>query len=68
MVSDTGSNSIGKSTFLMVLDFVFGGENYVMRSTDIQEEISVHTIEFVFEFERYEKAHYFRAQQVIIWL
>jgi hypothetical protein len=59
MGSDTGSNSIGKSTFLMVLDFVFGGEDYVMRSTDVQEEISVHTIKFVFEFERDENLHYF---------
>ena len=23
--SNTGSNSIGKSTFLMIIDFVFGG-------------------------------------------
>ena len=31
---ETGSNSIGKSTFLMIVDFVFGGNDYVTRSLD----------------------------------
>ena len=48
---ETGSNSIGKSTFLMILDFVFGGDDYVFKSTDVQEAIKVHTIEFMFEFD-----------------
>lgn len=26
--SSDGSNAIGKSTFLLILDFVFGGDNY----------------------------------------
>lgn len=29
---DNGSNSIGKSTFLMILDFVFGGSDYVKNA------------------------------------
>ena len=49
--SQSGANSIGKSTFLMILDFVFGGEDYVFRSTDVQEAIQVHVIEFMFEFD-----------------
>lgn len=49
--SESGSNSIGKSTFLMILDFVFGGDDYVFKSTDVQEAIKVHTIEFIFEFD-----------------
>lgn len=49
--SQSGANSIGKSTFLMILDFVFGGEDYVFRSTDVQEAIQVHVIEFIFEFD-----------------
>ena len=49
--SQSGSNSIGKSTFLMILDFVFGGEDYIFRSTDVQEAIQVHVIEFMFEFD-----------------
>ena len=28
MGSASGSNSIGKSTFLMIIDFVFGGDDY----------------------------------------
>ena len=34
---DNGSNSIGKSTFLMVLDFVFGGTDYVKKCVDVQD-------------------------------
>ena len=48
---DNGSNSIGKSTFLMILDFVFGGSDYVKKCTDIQENVKSHTINFAFEFD-----------------
>lgn len=48
---DNGSNSIGKSTFLMILDFVFGGTDYVKKCTDVQENVSDHTICFSFEFD-----------------
>lgn len=48
---DNGSNSIGKSTFLMILDFVFGGSDYVKKCTDVQENVKEHTIKFTFEFE-----------------
>lgn len=48
--SDSGSNSIGKSTFLMVIDFIFGGTDYVDKLTDVQAEVGVHTIFFTFEF------------------
>lgn len=39
----SGSNSIGKSTFLMIIDFVFGGNDYVNKSTDVQRNIGKHT-------------------------
>lgn len=29
--SETGSNSIGKSTFLMILDYAFGGMDYIEK-------------------------------------
>ncbi len=58
--SESGSNSIGKSTFLMILDFVFGGDDYVLKSTDVQEAIKVHTIEFMFEFDG-ESFYYSRS-------
>lgn len=48
---DQGSNSIGKSTFLMIVDFVFGGKDYVMKSSDIQRNIGNHEIKFCFIFD-----------------
>lgn len=54
---DIGSNSIGKSTFLMIIDFVYGGKDYMKLSTDIQKNVGVHVIKFCFEFN--EKKFYF---------
>ncbi|MCW6665278.1 DUF2326 domain-containing protein [Aerococcaceae bacterium NML191219] len=51
MGNDTGANSIGKSTFLMIIDFIFGGEDYITKSVDTQEEIGIHSFEFIFEFD-----------------
>lgn len=51
MGNDTGANSIGKSTFLMIIDFIFGGEDYIKKSIDTQEEVGPHSFEFVFEFD-----------------
>lgn len=48
---DNGSNSIGKSTFLMILDFVFGGTDYVKKCVDVQENVKEHTICFAFDFD-----------------
>lgn len=48
---DNGSNSIGKSTFLMILDFVFGGKDYVNKCTDVQTNVQEHNINFTFEFD-----------------
>lgn len=47
---DNGSNSVGKSTFLMILDFVFGGKDYVNKCLDVQENVGEHIINFTFEF------------------
>lgn len=48
------SNSIGKSTLLMILDFVFGGEDYVKKCQDVQENVLEHTINFTFLFDGQE--------------
>lgn len=56
---DNGSNSIGKSTFLMILDFVFGGKDYVKKCTDVQRSVLDHTINFTFEFDG-KKYHFAR--------
>ncbi|WP_317368349.1 DUF2326 domain-containing protein [uncultured Tyzzerella sp.] len=45
------SNSIGKSTLLMILDFVFGGDDYIKKCADVQENVLEHTINFTFEFK-----------------
>lgn len=48
--TETASNSIGKSTFLMILDFIFGGDDYTNLLDDVQDEVGSHTIKFMFEF------------------
>lgn len=48
------SNSIGKSTFLMIIDFCFGGDDYPRKEIDTILNIGHHTIHFVFEFENKE--------------
>jgi len=44
------SNSIGKSTFLLVVDFAFGGNSYVENAPDVQKNVGSHIIQFAFEF------------------
>nr|DAM30617.1 MAG TPA: putative ATPase [Caudoviricetes sp.] len=53
----SGTNSIGKSTFLMIIDFVFGGTDYVKKDLDVQKNVGPHIIKFAFEFN--DKNYYF---------
>ncbi len=55
--SSGGSNAIGKSTFLWIIDYAFGGENYYAISDDIKKNVGTHTIYFTFQFG--EQPHYF---------
>lgn len=55
--SDNGANSIGKSTFLLILDFIFAGDDYVNEATDVIENVGNHVIEYQFVFD--DKAYYF---------
>ncbi|MFI3330088.1 MAG: DUF2326 domain-containing protein [bacterium] len=48
--NDNAENSIGKSTFLMILDYVFGGSDYIKKSKDVITNVGEHTICFMFEF------------------
>ncbi len=48
--TETGTNSIGKSTFLLVLDFVFGGEDYLTKASDVHSHVGRHVVKFVLEF------------------
>ena len=59
---DRGSNSIGKSTLLMIIDFVFGGNDYVDKQKDVQQEFPGHTIQFAFEWGG--QRHYFSRSTV----
>ena len=43
------NNSIGKTTFLLIVDFVFGGESYL--NSDAITKVGSHTINFMFEFD-----------------
>ena len=47
--TNTADNSIGKSTFMLVVDFVFGGSTYA-KSTDILNNVDPHNICFKFEY------------------
>jgi hypothetical protein len=57
-----GTNSIGKSTFLMIVDFVFGGDDYIKKSLDMQRQIGRHVIKFAFRFNG--QMHYFSRDTV----
>lgn len=48
------SNSIGKSTFLMILDFVFGGDDYIHKCAAVHQNIGEHNIFFTFKFDGVE--------------
>ncbi|MCM1003547.1 MAG: DUF2326 domain-containing protein [Candidatus Gastranaerophilales bacterium] len=48
--TETADNSIGKSTFLLIVDFVFGGSTYT-KATDIIDNIGKHDIYFSFKFD-----------------
>lgn len=60
--TNDAKNSIGKSTFLMIVDFVFGGKDYVQKCTDVQEMVKGHTIEFCFEFD--DGLHYYSRSTI----
>ena len=49
--TDFADNSIGKSTVLMIIDFVFGGSDYLTKSDDVQSNVKRHVIQFMFEFD-----------------
>lgn len=47
---DNATNSIGKSSLLMVIDFVFGGSSLLEHNKDIVNELGHHDYYFKFEF------------------
>ena len=58
VVGDPGAaNSLGKSTTLMVIDFVFGGDSFLKFNTDVVRELGNHAYRFCFKFA--DEFHYF---------
>ncbi len=55
---DSATNSIGKSSLLMVIDFAFGGGSLLEYNKDIVEELGDHDYFFSFNFDNID--YYFR--------
>lgn len=53
------TNSLGKSTFLLIIDFAMGSRSYVDLSSAVFENIGHHSIGFSFQFNG-QKFHYVR--------
>jgi hypothetical protein len=51
---DIASNSIGKSTILMIIDFIFGGNTYIKSNKDAIENLGHHEFKFSFIFDEEE--------------
>lgn len=49
---NNASNSIGKSTFLMILDFILGGETYLKHNKDVFNNIGKHEFCYAFKFNQ----------------
>lgn len=47
---NNASNSIGKSTFLMIIDFIMGGKTYLEHNKDVFENIGEHDFFYTFKF------------------
>lgn len=58
---DSGANSIGKSTMLLVIDYMLGGKHYQTKS-DIIGHVGHHTIFVCFEFDG-EKFYFARKTE-----
>ena len=54
---DVASNSIGKSTMLMIIDFVFGGDDYISKNHDVVDNLGHHDFRYIFNFDN--KDYYF---------
>lgn len=50
----TSTNSIGKSTLLMIVDFAFGGDSYITKNSGSIIELGHHDVNFSFLFNSVE--------------
>lgn len=58
--SSEGSNAIGKSTFLWIVDFIFGGQHYSKLMPGMKQYTGSQVIYFTFEFDG-EKKYFYRT-------
>ena len=63
--SVTGTNSIGKSTFMMAIDFCFGGKGYA-KLENVKNNVGIHDINFAFKFDSSATPFYFQGIQEIL--
>jgi uncharacterized protein YydD (DUF2326 family) len=56
---DISTNSIGKSTLLMIIDFVFGGNTFINKNSGSIEHLGDLTFKFKFKFGNVN-SHYLR--------
>ncbi|MED1020817.1 DUF2326 domain-containing protein [Bacillus mycoides] len=62
MGDNEGSNSIGKSTLLMIVDFIFGGTSYISHNKDVALKLGHHDFFFTLEFNG-EKLYFCRGTE-----
>ncbi len=61
--SVTGTNSIGKSTFMMAIDFCFGGSGYA-KLENVKNNVETHDINFAFMFDSSATPFYFSRNTI----
>lgn len=49
---DISTNSIGKSTLLMIIDFVFGGKSFITNDSGVIQKLGHQNFLFKFEFDQ----------------
>lgn len=55
---DISTNSIGKSTLLMIIDFVFGGQSFIENDSGVIKKLGHQNFLFKFEFDKI--AYYYK--------
>ena len=51
IADETANNSTGKSSFLLAIDFAFGGSSYVSNEAKIVENVGHHILKFTFRIK-----------------
>lgn len=60
VATETTNNSTGKSSFLLAIDFAFGGTAYTEEDAKIIENVGHHVVNFAFDFDG-EKLYFSRS-------